>query len=235
MTSSLPIEDLPSRVVRVLAGEDCAGEQRSLGVSVIQFKVLPQDANGLLILENRFHSPGGPARHLHLAQDEWFLVLEGEFLFEIGAERFTLSPGDSVWAPRNVPHVWAFTGGDHGRILVAFMPAGKMEAFFRDRDSSQRDAATGSRALGGARYDPARPTAGHWLTARVRVGYGCAAGCSPRLSRVSLHDSAHVHRHSGRRAVAAHGARQGIGVPCGPPAGEPRRGSGCGAWLTNCC
>jgi quercetin 2,3-dioxygenase len=32
-----------------------------------------------------------------------------------------------------VPHVWAFTGSTpHGRILIAFLPAGKMEAFFRE-------------------------------------------------------------------------------------------------------
>jgi quercetin 2,3-dioxygenase len=28
--------------------------------------------------------------------------------------------------------VWAFTGGGQGRILIAFLPAGKMEAFFRE-------------------------------------------------------------------------------------------------------
>ena len=75
---------------------------------------------------------GGPARHLHYDQDEWFYVLEGEFQFEVGAERFRLQPGDSLLAPRRVPHVWAFVGEARGRILVAFFPAGKMEAFFRE-------------------------------------------------------------------------------------------------------
>jgi quercetin 2,3-dioxygenase len=35
-------------------------------------------------------------------------------------------------APRQVPHVWAFVGEARGRILIAFLPAGKMEAFFRE-------------------------------------------------------------------------------------------------------
>ena len=56
--------------------------------------------------------------------------LEGEFQFEVGAERFRLQPGDSLLAPRQLPHVWAFIGEARGRILVAFFPAGKMEAFF---------------------------------------------------------------------------------------------------------
>ncbi len=45
--------------------------------------------------------------------------------------RFLLAPGDSVLAPRNVPHVWAYAGDEHGRILIAFLSAGKMKAFFR--------------------------------------------------------------------------------------------------------
>ncbi|MCK7485547.1 MAG: hypothetical protein MZU97_08305 [Bacillus subtilis] len=35
-------------------------------------------------------------------------------------------------APREVGHVWAFAGGGIGHILIAFMPAGKMEDFFRE-------------------------------------------------------------------------------------------------------
>jgi hypothetical protein len=56
---------------------------------------------------------------------------------EVGDERFTLQPGDSVLAPRQVPHVWAYTGKAStasalGRIVISFFPAGRMEAFFRE-------------------------------------------------------------------------------------------------------
>jgi quercetin dioxygenase-like cupin family protein len=116
----------------VAAGEDRFGEQRGLGISEVAFKVVPQDSNGLFILENTFHAKGGPARHLHYEQDEWFYAVEGEFLVEIGSERFRLAPGDSLLAPRGVPHVWAHVGDTRGRILITFLPAGKMEAFFRE-------------------------------------------------------------------------------------------------------
>ena len=43
-----------------------------------------------------------------------------------------MKPGDSLLAPRRVPHVWAFVGDTHGKMLIAFLPAGKMEAFFRE-------------------------------------------------------------------------------------------------------
>ena len=119
-------------ILRVAAGEDCFGEHRGLGISAIQFKVSPQDSSGLFIIENTFREKGGPARHLHYDQDEWFYAVEGEFIFEVGQKKFRLKPGDSLLAPRNVPHVWAYTGGTGGRILIAFMPAGKMESFFRE-------------------------------------------------------------------------------------------------------
>jgi quercetin dioxygenase-like cupin family protein len=119
-------------IMRVASGEDRFGEHRGLGISSIDFKVCSQDTNGLFILENTFHDKGGPPRHLHYDQDEWFYSIEGEFLVEVGQERIRLQPGDSLLAPRKVPHVWAYVGTTRGRILIAFTPAGKMEAFFRE-------------------------------------------------------------------------------------------------------
>jgi quercetin dioxygenase-like cupin family protein len=116
----------------VAAGEDQFGEQRSLGISTITFKVTPRDSQGLFVFENSFREKGGPARHLHYEQDEWFYAAEGVFHFEVGEQKLILNPGDSLLAPRQVPHVWAYAGGTGGRILIAFMPAGKMEAFFRE-------------------------------------------------------------------------------------------------------
>ncbi len=122
---------IPS-ALRVAAGEDQFGQHRGLGISTIAFKVSSSDSSGLLIIENTFREKGGPALHLHHDQDEWFYAVEGEFIVEVGQERITLNPGDSLLAPRRVPHVWAYVGDTRGRMLIAFMPAGKMEAFFRE-------------------------------------------------------------------------------------------------------
>ncbi len=132
MNQPTQFSDTTSSLLRVLAGEDRFGEQRSLGISQIKFKVTSQESNGLFIIENTFREKGGPARHLHHEQDEWFYAVEGEFIFEVGQEKFRLKPGDSLFAPRKIPHVWAFAGGGQGNMLIAFTPAGKMEAFFRE-------------------------------------------------------------------------------------------------------
>lgn len=113
--------------LRVTAGADLEGERRGLGISTVAFKVNLPNQNDPFIL-----AKGGPARHLHYDQDEWFYILEGEFIFEVGTELFRLQPGDSLLAPRQVPHVWAFIGEGRGRVLVEFFPAGKMEVFFRE-------------------------------------------------------------------------------------------------------
>ena len=104
-----------------------------LGGFPIDFKVVTQDTDGgLFIIENLNKTKGGPPRHLHYDQEEWFYAIEGEYLLEIGDKQFNLGPGDSILAPRKVPHAWAFKGKDHGRLLIAFQPAGLMESFFEE-------------------------------------------------------------------------------------------------------
>lgn len=120
------------QLLHVLSGKDQFGEHRGLGISQIAFKMSAQSNNELLIIENTFHAKGGPARHLHHDQDEWFYATEGEFIIEIGQERIELHQGDSILAPRAIPHVWAYVGDALGRMLIVFTPAGQMEAFFKE-------------------------------------------------------------------------------------------------------
>ena len=67
---------------------------------------------------------------MHEAQDEWFYVVAGRYLVEVDGLLHRLGPGDSVLAPRGLPHTWALEGDEAGRLLIAFQPAGSMEEFF---------------------------------------------------------------------------------------------------------
>jgi len=117
----------------VPAGADRDGERRTMGITTLTFKVATRDTGGgLFLIEQTNHAKGGPPRHVHPDQDEWFSAVEGEYIVEVGGLTRRLTPGDSLLAPRAVPHTWAFVGDGTGRLLVGFTPAGDMEAFFRE-------------------------------------------------------------------------------------------------------
>lgn len=84
---------------------------------------------GLCIYDTVRSETGGPPLHVHAAQDEWFLVTEGEFQIKVGDVLHHLMPGDSLLGPRGIPHAFRNTTRT-GRIMVAFQPAGTMEDFF---------------------------------------------------------------------------------------------------------
>jgi hypothetical protein len=58
-----------------------------------------------------------------------FYVIEGSYYFQVGDARYTLSAGDNIFLPRNVPHAWTQIS-QKGKMNVLFQPAGKMENFF---------------------------------------------------------------------------------------------------------
>ncbi|HEY6375196.1 MAG TPA: cupin domain-containing protein [Edaphobacter sp.] len=124
----------------VPAGQDLFGETRSLGFSHIAFKTSAQETGGhVFLLEHSNLLPGGPPLHFHIEQEEWFYVMEGEVLFQVGEKRLQLKPGDSVLAPRKVPHTFTAVGAKPAHMLIAFTPAGKMEQFFRDTAHGKAD------------------------------------------------------------------------------------------------
>jgi quercetin dioxygenase-like cupin family protein len=130
--SALGQSGAPSEpVALVLAGADRTGTMHSMAYSALAYKVVTRDSRGdLFMMEHHMQKRGGPPLHVHPHQEETFYVLEGEFVAEVGGKRFALHPGDTVCAPRNVPHAWACVGDGSGKLLIAFTPSGKMESFF---------------------------------------------------------------------------------------------------------
>jgi quercetin dioxygenase-like cupin family protein len=122
----------PEKAVYVPNGKDRFEKELMIwGVIPFQIKVSGQDTNGsFFVFEHAKMSKGGPPRHFHYEQDEWFYAKEGEFAFEVGEQKFTLRPGDSLFAPRMIPHVWAYKEDKPGTLLLAVQPAGSLEEFF---------------------------------------------------------------------------------------------------------
>jgi mannose-6-phosphate isomerase-like protein (cupin superfamily) len=117
------------------AGEDRFNHPTAMGFSTLLFKVTAgETAGGLFLVEHKNLGPSGPPLHMHLNQEEWFYVMEGRVVFQVGEQRLELGPGESVLAPRRVPHTFVGAGPTPAHMLIAFCPAGKMEGYFHAVD-----------------------------------------------------------------------------------------------------
>jgi quercetin dioxygenase-like cupin family protein len=125
-------ESRPKRAFVVKSGTGRSDEtHRLFDRSWIDFKITTADTAGaFFMIEQRELRRFGPPRHVHPEQDEWFRPLSGTYRAEVGDEKFLIGPGDVLFAPRGVPHVWTHVEEEAGSMMVAFQPAGHMEAFF---------------------------------------------------------------------------------------------------------
>ncbi len=116
-----------------------AGEGRTHGhiqlkgvnANVLDLKVSGKDTDGdLAIFEQTGLSPKrGTPLHIHYNQDEIFNVIEGEYHFIVGKDKYKLTAGDTIFLPRKVPHAWTQVS-QKAKMNVIVQPAGKLEAFF---------------------------------------------------------------------------------------------------------
>ena len=121
------------RAFRVKPGADRFEAPYKLTIGHMECKVSARDNGGAMaVFEALTHKQDRPVKHLHHEQDEWFYVLDGEYDMHIGDEKFRLGPGDSILAPRKVPHVWGCVSEKPGRIMAILQPAGTIEEFFRE-------------------------------------------------------------------------------------------------------
>lgn len=152
---SLAVTHLKKAFERAKGFKINAGEGRKHGhltlkgvnSNVLDVKISGSDTEGgLAVFEQTSLSQGrGTPLHVHPAQDEVFYVLEGEYYFQVGDEKYRLKVGDSIFLPRKVPHAWTQVA-EKGRMIVMLQPAGKLEDFFvtmaaLDHEPSQAEVA----------------------------------------------------------------------------------------------
>lgn len=123
---------------KVNAGEARFGihyKMKGVTSNILDIKVSGADTGeGIAVFEQTGLTPnGGPPLHIHPNQDEWFYVIEGEYLFQVGEDKYPMKSGDTIFLPRNIPHAFVQLT-EKGKMIISYLPAGKMEAFFKVTD-----------------------------------------------------------------------------------------------------
>ena len=141
-------DDAVGNIMKTLDEADAGKDRYDKSISLFEgdtffTRVSTADTNGALYMfESERDKKGGSPLHYHYEQDEWWFILEGEFLFKVGDETFTAKKGDSVFSSRMVPHAFAKTNEGPVRLMMAFQPAGKMEEHFKNRSAGAYDKLT---------------------------------------------------------------------------------------------
>lgn len=66
----------------------------------------------------------GVPRHTHTREDETYFVLAGELEVTVADQVYLLRPGDTLIAPRGIPHQVRNTGTVENHYLLIFSPSG---------------------------------------------------------------------------------------------------------------
>jgi quercetin dioxygenase-like cupin family protein len=110
----------------VKAGE---GDRHSVLGHTLLFKTSTKELGGGTLLWELLSPPGTMVPpHVHTVEDEFIYVAEGELEVLIGEKMYTVTAGDLIKMPKNVPHgIWQ-KGESTARTLWIVVPAHKMES-----------------------------------------------------------------------------------------------------------
>lgn len=105
------------------------GEPRWYGDSLFELLVPAATTDGAMSVFRATMPQGfGPPRHVHTREDEVFLVLDGEALFDVDGRMLTAGPGTTIFMPRGVPHTFRVQS-PVARMLGVMTPGGFEELF----------------------------------------------------------------------------------------------------------
>jgi quercetin dioxygenase-like cupin family protein len=89
-----------------------------------------QGEDGISMLESLAPHGDSPPLHVHRTEDELFHVLEGELRFRVDGADIRIGAGESILAPKGVPHTYRVESPAGARWLV-ITRRGDFERFVR--------------------------------------------------------------------------------------------------------
>lgn len=77
-----------------------------------------KSADQISVLEHQAYYGDSPPLHIHHSEDEVFVVLEGEFRLVIDGKEHFLKQGETILAPKGIPHAYRVESKEGGRWLT---------------------------------------------------------------------------------------------------------------------
>ena|SRR5688572_2585233 len=71
-----------------------------------------------------------PPKHVHSREDESYFILKGSIRYSVGGDEITVSEGEYIYLPKNVPHSFQLLS-EKAEVLMWLSPAG-LEQWFWD-------------------------------------------------------------------------------------------------------
>ena len=117
--------DLAAKVIR-----DEDGKVFNVIGDVQTHKLVGSDTNNQIVEWVSNVKPGvGIPPHVHTNEDEIFRVIKGQIEVMINGKTTVLNPGDTAFAPKNIPHAWKVVGTETAKMIISAFPAGIEKMF----------------------------------------------------------------------------------------------------------
>jgi quercetin dioxygenase-like cupin family protein len=96
----------------------------------VSIRVSSRDgSDGVSVLEHRAAYGDSPPLHIHHEEDEIFHVVDGEVRFVVGGTEHMARAGQTLLAPRRIPHTYRVLSPEGARMLT--VTRGRFEEFVR--------------------------------------------------------------------------------------------------------
>jgi len=122
--------DAPRRIASIVRPGQ--GQRvRSFGNEIAFVLTGEQTAGSLTLGLAEVAAGNGPPAHVHFAEDELFIIVEGEYSVFIDGEWTNAGPGSVVYLPRGSVHTFKVVSETPGRHWVLTTPSGFERYFAR--------------------------------------------------------------------------------------------------------
>lgn len=111
---------------------------RAIPGAVFNFLAMGNETNGRhALIKIEVHKGAEPPRHTHTREDEAYFILKGTICYTIGEDKITVTDGQYVYLPKDVPHSFEILS-EKADVLMLISPAG-LDQWFWDNSAPAPD------------------------------------------------------------------------------------------------